>query len=225
MAPDLPSDVLKVIARLAVEQARPGNRLLVLLAMAGVCKQWRELVREVPADLPIAFDGSADNSLTGGTLFRFRRCAPAKKEGTFLAGAALLTGKRTFFRVCLGGRGDWGGGKGRPRGREARGLVCRARARERQARQHPPHRAWLHALASSHCAKAKAAAASAATGAGGATATRARQRSLSRPAVSALGYVAAIAHAQDHSPPTPPPPPPRPHSTPPPRPSHKHKQT
>jgi len=93
-APDLPCDVVKVIARLAVEHARPGNRLLVLLAMAGVCKQWRQVVREVPGDLPIAFDGSADNSLTGGTPFRFRRCAAAKKEGTFFAGAALLTGEK-----------------------------------------------------------------------------------------------------------------------------------
>jgi hypothetical protein len=109
-APDLPSDVLKVIARLAVEQARPGNRLLVLLAMAGVCRQWRELAREVPSDLPIAFDGSADNSLTGGTPFRFRRCAPAKKEGTFLAGASLLTGERErrFFREERGRGGERG---------------------------------------------------------------------------------------------------------------------
>jgi hypothetical protein len=103
-APDLPCDVVKVIARLAVEHARPGNRLLVLLAMAGVCKQWRLVVRVVPSDLPIAFDGSADNSLTGGTPFRFRRCAAAKKEGTFLAGAALLTGEAMrvhFFPAFL----------------------------------------------------------------------------------------------------------------------------
>jgi hypothetical protein len=104
--PDLPSDVLKVIARQAVEPARPGNRLLLLLAMAGVCKQWRELARDVPADLPIAFDGSADNSLMGGTPFRFRRCALSKKEGTFIAGASLLRGERERRKRARGRRGS-----------------------------------------------------------------------------------------------------------------------
>jgi len=85
--------VLKMIVRQALEPLRPGSRLLLLLAMAGVCKHWRELALEVPADLPIAFDGSAENSLMGGTPFRFRRCALAKKEGTFLAGASLLRGE------------------------------------------------------------------------------------------------------------------------------------
>ena len=89
----LPEAVVRAIAGHLVEDEAPGNRMLYLLGMAGVCKQWRELASEVPEGVPIAFDG-VDNALSAqATLSRFRKQPKELKRRVFLAVSQLFTGE------------------------------------------------------------------------------------------------------------------------------------
>lgn len=90
---ECPEQLVRNIARLVVKDDSPGNRLLHLVALCGVCKRWRqELCREVL--LPVAFDG-ADNAGVPSrqvTVTRFRKTDVAHKRATFLGASKLLTG-------------------------------------------------------------------------------------------------------------------------------------
>lgn len=86
-----------------VDREAPGNRLLYLLGMCGVCRQWRALAREVPFGLPIAFDG-LDNALSAqATLHRFRKQPKQLKQRVFLSASKLLTGASQAERAVLTG--------------------------------------------------------------------------------------------------------------------------
>lgn len=97
---ECPEQLVRNIAQLVVKDDSPGNRLLHLVALCGVCKRWRqELCREVL--LPVAFDG-ADNAgvpSRQATVTRFRKTDVAHKRATFLGASKLLTGALPGF--CL----------------------------------------------------------------------------------------------------------------------------
>jgi hypothetical protein len=90
----LPDAVVRSIASFLIQNESPGNTVLQLLAMAGVCKQWRALAREVPSDAPIAFDGLDNATATGrATMYKFRKCGSRVKQEVFQGAARLFTGQ------------------------------------------------------------------------------------------------------------------------------------
>jgi hypothetical protein len=102
---ECPEQLVRNIAQLVVKDDAPGNRLLHLVALCGVCKRWRqELCREVR--LPVAFDGADNAGIPSrqATTTRFRKTDVAHKRATFLGASKLLAGglPRWFGSVlCL----------------------------------------------------------------------------------------------------------------------------
>lgn len=99
---EVPDSLVRAICQLVVREEAPGNRLLYLTSLLGVCQHWRlsGLCNEVL--LPLSFDG-AD---TGGapskqaTLAKFRKCDVARKRATFLGASRHLTGEHQLAGRC-----------------------------------------------------------------------------------------------------------------------------
>ena len=88
----LPDAVVKHVATyLVLNNEAPGNALLNLLAMCGVCKQWRDVAREVNAGTCLYFDG-LDNNFHHSSVQRFRKLSAVRKEEVFTQAACLLVG-------------------------------------------------------------------------------------------------------------------------------------
>jgi hypothetical protein len=94
-ASELPSQVLRVIQHVALSEASPANRLLLVASMCGVCHQWRSVCCEVPANAALCFDSALDAAppAPGGLMGRFRKVSSARKAECFAAVAKLLHGE------------------------------------------------------------------------------------------------------------------------------------
>lgn len=99
MAPDLPQNVLRSIANNMIQGEQPGNILLNMLSMAGVCTAWRCVAKELNPGVCLGFDGQ-DTAFSSQPVMpqapsaqRLRRLSASVKESIFLAAARLFTGR------------------------------------------------------------------------------------------------------------------------------------
>lgn len=97
-APDLPQNVLRSIASNLTIGEQPGNVLLNMLSMAGVCTAWRRVARDLNSGVCLGFDGQ-DTAFSSQPMMpqapsaqRLRRLNATVKESVFLAAARLFTG-------------------------------------------------------------------------------------------------------------------------------------
>jgi len=100
---DVPSECIRYIASLICLNESPGNRVLYLTQLCGVCKRWRhELCGHT--NLPVSFDGATDAgaALKGSTLLKFRRSDLVNKRNTLLGASKLLAGASNVeYIICL----------------------------------------------------------------------------------------------------------------------------
>lgn len=95
----LPEACVREIAHILVRNETPGNALVNLMAMCGVCQHWRTVAREATSGACVGFDG-LDNTfsqVSQPSVQRFRRLPAKKKEEFFISAAKLLTGG---FPLC-----------------------------------------------------------------------------------------------------------------------------
>jgi hypothetical protein len=90
----LPAGVVRNIAGFLVHESA---NLLNLLAMAGVCKSWRAVARELSGAVSLGYEGF-DNAFSTSfssqsSVQRFRKLAAKQKEQVFVAAARFFTGK------------------------------------------------------------------------------------------------------------------------------------
>jgi len=88
------SECIRYIASLVCANESPGNRVLYLTQLCGVCKRWRhELCGQT--SLPLSFDGATDAGgvQKGSTLLKFRRTELVNKRCTLLGASKLLSGR------------------------------------------------------------------------------------------------------------------------------------
>jgi len=98
----VPSECIRYIASLICVNESPGNRVLYLTQLCGVCKRWRhELCGHT--NLPVSFDGATDAGAAqkGSTLLTFRRADIANKRNTLLGASRLLAGASAVEYVIL----------------------------------------------------------------------------------------------------------------------------
>ena len=92
----LPAECVRRISSFCLDgEPNPASKLLLLLSMCGVCKNWRQLCSEVAGETALAFDGleTAPPAPGGVMMARFRRTPTRKKTAVFEAAAKLLTGE------------------------------------------------------------------------------------------------------------------------------------
>lgn len=91
----LPGPVIRQIAARLVQGESPGNAVLYLLAMSGVCKHWRTFASEVSEDTRLAFDGLDNPMMIPGQsiLTKFRKLSSAAKAQVYAGAAKLLRGE------------------------------------------------------------------------------------------------------------------------------------
>lgn len=92
----LPENVVRHIAHHALQAGGRQNSILVLLAMCGVCKHWRQAASHVRSGTNLLFDGTAaqSSSTANATTYeqKFRTLAQPKRMQILLAAAKLLRG-------------------------------------------------------------------------------------------------------------------------------------
>jgi hypothetical protein len=90
----LPPEIVRILGACLVQNETPSNSTLLLMALCGVCRRWREFGREAPAGLALHFDGSQDTQHgPKSTLAQFRRAPIAHKRDLLEGASRLLTGK------------------------------------------------------------------------------------------------------------------------------------
>lgn len=89
----LPQIALRSIATYLVQSEAPGSVLINLLAMCGVCSEWRNVARELNPGTCLGFDGLDNAFPSQSSIQRFRRLTPTAKEEVFLAAARLFFGE------------------------------------------------------------------------------------------------------------------------------------
>lgn len=90
----LPPNVLRSIVTYLVQGEAPGSGsvLINMLAMCGVCSEWRAVARELNPGTCLGFDGLDNAFPSQPSIQRFRRLSAAAKEDVFLAAARLFVG-------------------------------------------------------------------------------------------------------------------------------------
>lgn len=102
----LPEACVRLIAQALTRNESPGNSVLHLLCMAGVCSQWRGIAQEAPET--ISFEGLDTPALGGqATLYKFRKLSTPHKQRVFEAAARLFVGAAAclHYPVCMAWRG------------------------------------------------------------------------------------------------------------------------
>jgi hypothetical protein len=103
----LPDNVVRNIARFALQSGGRQNSVLVLLAMCGVCRHWRQAASHVEKGTGLLFDGTpAQNSSTANVTTyeqKFRTLPQRKRTQILISAAKHLRGAfpSLSFAMCM----------------------------------------------------------------------------------------------------------------------------
>ena len=98
----LPENVVRVIAKMALQAGGRQNSVLALLALCGVCRHWRRAASLVDCDACLIFDGAKASNGTANSTYeqKFRMLPQSERARVLLAAAKLLRGADLFRRGC-----------------------------------------------------------------------------------------------------------------------------
>jgi hypothetical protein len=102
-AADLPFDVLPKIARCVLQSASRQQSVIALLAMCGVCRQWRRAVCCLEKGTHLLFDGTESQMPSGSASTyeqKFRSLPQAERARILFAAAQLLKGEIPAASRC-----------------------------------------------------------------------------------------------------------------------------
>lgn len=98
----LPENVVRVIAKMALQAGGRQNSVLALLALCGVCRHWRRAASSVESDACLIFDGAKASNSTANSTYeqKFRMLPQSERTRVLLAAAKLLRGMLFTAHGC-----------------------------------------------------------------------------------------------------------------------------